>query len=144
VLSDKGGILSPLTLPLKLYVGGRFGSGRQYMPWIHIDDEVGAIRFLIEHDEAQGPYNLSSPNPVTNAELYKVLGEVMHRPTWLPVPSWSLRLVLGDMASLLLSGQRAIPKRLEELGYQFRYLHLRAAAEDLLASGTNSRSAEGV
>ncbi|MGC9348983.1 MAG: TIGR01777 family oxidoreductase, partial [Anaerolineae bacterium] len=134
VLSDEGGILTPLTLPLKLYVGGHFGNGRQYMPWIHIDDEVGAIRFLLEQDEADGPYNLSSPNPVTNADLYQVLGEVMHRPTWLPVPSWSLRLVLGDMAPLLLSGQRAVPERLEELGYPFRYRHLRDAAEDLLAS----------
>jgi hypothetical protein len=136
VLSQEGGILPRLTLPLRFFVGGYFGDGNQYMPWIHMADEVSAIRFLLDQQKARGPFNLSAPDPVTNREFYRVLGEVMRRPVWLPVPSWPLRLALGDMASLLLTGQRAIPERLQDMGYQFHYARLIDAAEDLLSDQT--------
>ncbi len=133
VLSREGGALPRMLLPFRLGVGGRLGSGRQWFPWIHIADEVGAIRFLMEKESAQGPYNLTAPHPVTNAEFTRALGEVLHRPTLFAVPAFALRLLFGEMATVLLEGQRAVPKRLLEAGYSFRFTDIRRALEDLLA-----------
>lgn len=132
VLSTRGGAFPRLLLPFRLFVGGPLGSGRQWLPWIHIADEVAAIRFLIENEAAHGPFNLCAPNPLTNAEFGRVLGRVMGRPAFIPTPGFAIRLVLGEMATLLLDGQRAMPKRLLELQFAFRFPTADAALRDLL------------
>ncbi|HEY57263.1 MAG TPA: TIGR01777 family protein [Anaerolineae bacterium] len=132
VLSPRGGALPLMALPVRLFVGGKLGSGRQWVPWIHIADEVAAIRFLLEREDAQGSFNLCAPNPVTNAEMMRALGRVLHRPVWLPVPAFALRLALGEMSATVLTGQRTVPQRLQELGFPFRYPRLLPALEDLL------------
>lgn len=134
VLSADEGALMRLVLPFKLFVGGPLGSGKQWFPWIHPIDEIRAIRFLLEHEDAQGPFNLIAPNPVRNAELAKTLGAILKRPSLIPVPGLALRLALGEVASMVLEGQRAIPKRLENLGFTFQFPDIEPALEDLLRS----------
>jgi uncharacterized protein (TIGR01777 family) len=121
VLATDGGALPKMALPFKLFVGGPVGSGRQWLSWIHLADEVAAIRFLIEHPEAAGPFNLSAPNPLTNRDFSRALGQALHRPALFPVPAFVLKLLFGEMSSVLLTGQRVIPARLEQLGFTFRY-----------------------
>lgn len=132
VLARQGGALPPITLPFRLMAGGPIGSGRQWFPWIHLADEIGAIRFLLEREDARGPFNLTAPNPVTNLELTRLLGRILRRPSFLPAPGFALRLALGEKADMLLQGQRAVPARLLELGYAFRYPEPEAALRDLL------------
>ncbi len=132
VLSAQGGALPKMTLPFRLFAGGPLGSGRQYFPWIHIDDEVAAIRFLLEDEQASGPYNLAAPNPPTNKEFVRHLGGVMGRPSLMPTPSLALRTLFGEMSTVLLDGQRAVPLRLQEAGYQFAFPDPVAALRDLL------------
>jgi uncharacterized protein len=120
VLGRGGGALAKMALPFKLFAGGPLGSGKQWMPWIHIDDEIGLMLHLIEN-EATGPVNATAPNPVTMDEFCRTLGKVMGRPSWLGAPALALRLALGEMAEMLLTGQRAIPAVVHELGYKFRY-----------------------
>lgn len=133
VLSGTGGVLPVMALPFRLLVGGRLGSGRQWVPWIHVADEVRAIRFLLENGDAAGPFNLVAPRAVTNAELSRLLGRMLGRPSLLRVPAFALRLVLGKKATLILDGQRLTPKRLTYLGFQFRFPDAEAALNDLLA-----------
>jgi uncharacterized protein (TIGR01777 family) len=132
VLSAKGGALVRMLLPFRFFVGGPLGNGRQWMPWIHLADEVAAIRFLIEKEEASGPFNLTAPNPLTNADFSRAVGRVMGRPALVPAPGLAMRLAFGEMATLLLDGQRAIPRRLLDLGFAFRFPHAQAALQDLL------------
>jgi uncharacterized protein (TIGR01777 family) len=132
VLARDGGALPKMLLPFRLFAGGPVGSGRQWMPWIHLADEVGAIRFLLDHPTATGPFNLASPNPVTNREFSRALGRVLRRPSFLPAPAFALRLALGEMADVVLTGQRAVPRRLEGLGFLFRFPTAEAALKDLL------------
>ena len=132
VLTANEGVLPRLILPFKLMVGGPLGSGKQYYPWIHLADEVGAIRFLLENLQAQGVFNLSAPNPLPMAEFGKVLAKVLKRPYWLPVPGFALRLLLGNMSALVLEGQRAVPQRLLAQGYPFHFPELQGALQDLL------------
>jgi uncharacterized protein (TIGR01777 family) len=132
VLSTQRGALPLLLLPYKLFVGGPLGSGKQVYSWIHMDDEVNAIWFLINHDQAMGIFNLTSPNPVTNAEFGKTIGRVMKRPHYFPLPSFVLRLVLGEVASLVLEGQKVLPRRLLDCGYEFKYPTLDKALKNLL------------
>ncbi len=132
VLSREGGALPKMLRPIRWGVGGPLGSGKQWMPWIHIHDEVAAIAFLLTHEQAQGPFNLTAPQPVTNAELTRALAQRLHRPAFLPIPSWALRLLFGEMSQVLLASQRALPHRLLELGFNFRYPTLQAALDDLL------------
>lgn len=132
VLTPEGGALARMVLPFRLGLGGPFGSGRQWFPWIHIADEVGAIRFLMENEATRGPYNLTAPNPVRQAEFARALGRALRRPAFLPVPAFALRLLFGEMADALLTGQRAIPRRLLEAGYTFRFPELTAALRDLV------------
>ncbi len=108
------------------------GSGEQWVPWIHLADEAAAIRCLLEDPGAEGAFNLTAPNPVTNREFSRSLGKVLHRPSLLPVPAFALRGVLGEMADLVLTGQRAVPRRLLELDFRFRFPDLEPALEDLL------------
>lgn len=121
VLSPDGGALPKMSLPFKLGAGGPLGGGRQWVPWIHLADEVGAIRFLLERDDARGPFNLTAPQPLTNRDFGRALGKALHRPSLAPAPGFALRLVLGEMAGMLLNGQRAVPQRLLEMGYVFRF-----------------------
>ncbi len=140
LLSERGGVLAYLALPFKFFVGGPMGSGRQWQPWIHMDDHVAAVRFLIENDAARGPFNLSAPNPVTNAELARTLGRVLARPSFVPAPGFVMKLALGEMAELLLlGGQRAVPAKLENLGFRFRYTELEPALRDLLCVRENRK-----
>ena len=133
VLSATGGSLPPTMLPFKFFIGGPLGNGRQWWPWIHIVDEVRALAFLMSEERATGPFNLTAPNPVTNRDFARTLARVMGRPALLPTPAFALKLALGEMATLLLDGQRAIPKRLLALGFQFRFPQLEPALRDLLA-----------
>lgn len=120
-------------------LGGRLGSGRQWMPWIHLDDEVGAIRFVLESEGVQGAVNLSAPGPVTNREFIAMLAEAVGRPAWLPVPAWGLRLALGGFAESLLSSYRMVPRLLQESGYEFRHPTLEGALRDLLGATGDER-----
>jgi uncharacterized protein len=121
VLSGDGGVLPRMALPFRFFVGGRLGSGRQWVSWMSIEDEVGALRFLIERDDLASPVNLVAPEPVTNAELARAIGDVLHRPSLVPVPAFGPRLVLGrEMADeLLFVSQRVRPGVLIDAGYPF-------------------------
>jgi len=132
VLSAAGGALPRMVLPFKLFVGGPLGNGRQWFPWIHITDQVSAIRFLIEQEGARGPFNLTAPHPLTNGEFCRILGRVLRRPAIMPTPAFALRLLFGEMATVLLDGQRAVPKRLLDMGFSFRFPEAEAALRDLL------------
>lgn len=131
VLSSEGGALPRMALPFRLFAGGPAGSGRQWMPWIHLADEVRALRFLLETEEARGAFNLTAPNPVTNREFSRLLGKQLRRPSLLPAPAVALRLALGEMADLILTGQRAVPSRLLDLGFDFRFPDLESALQDI-------------
>jgi uncharacterized protein (TIGR01777 family) len=125
VIENGGGALPRMVLPFKFGAGGPLGSGRQYMPWIHRDDWVALVRWTIATSSAEGPINAAAPNPVTNAEFSRALGRALHRPAFMPAPAFALRLALGEMAdALLLSGQRAVPARAEQLGFRFRFTQL--------------------
>lgn len=132
VLSPEGGALPRMTLPFRFFAGGKLGSGRQYFPWIHLEDEVGAIRFLLEQPAASGVFNLAAPQPVTNAQFTRAIGKAMGRPALMPVPAFALRTLFGEMATVLLDGQRATPQRLEQAGYRFHFADPLTALQDLL------------
>jgi uncharacterized protein (TIGR01777 family) len=134
VLHPNSGPLPPMVLQSKLLLGGPLGTGRQWFSWIHPADVVGGIRFLIDHPEASGAFNLCAPNPLTNDEFSKVLGRVMRRPSVLPIPAFLLNLLFGEMSSTLLYGVRAVPARLQSLGYSFRFPEVDTALKDLLTS----------
>jgi hypothetical protein len=119
VLTRQGGILPLLLLPFRLFAGGRLGSGRQWFPWVHLDDQVAAMRFAIENDRARGTYNLSAPQPLRNREAAAIVARVLRRPAWLPVPAFALRLLLGEKHILVLDGQFAPPDRLQAAGFTF-------------------------
>ena len=114
VLSPTGGLLGRLRPLVKAGLGGRWGSGRQYSPWISLTDEIAAIRFVLEHDTVRGPVNLTGPAPVRNTELIATLAALLHRPSALPVPGFALKVVLGEFASDVLGGQRALPTKLTD------------------------------
>ncbi len=134
VLSRGGGALQRLMLPFRLMVGGPIGSGQQIYSWIHLADVGGAIIHLMEKPDTQGVYNLTSPQPLSNAEFGRILSRVMKKPYWLPVPGIALKLVLGEMSTLVLDGQNVLPVRLQETGYKFRYPTLEPALRDLITS----------
>lgn len=132
VLSDKGGALTQMLTPFKLFAGGQVGSGKQFMSWIHITDIVNAFLFLIENSEIQGPVNLTSPNPASNSEFSRILGKVLHRPSWLPVPEAALKILFGDGAEIVLKGQKVIPEKLLNSGFHFQFPDLESALKNLL------------
>ena len=133
VLSSDGGALPRLLLPLRSGLGGPLGTGRQWVPWIHIADHVGAMLFLLTHEAAKGPFNLVAPTPVTNAELTRALAQRLRRPAFFRMPAFALRWLLGEMSAVLLVSQRVFPNRLLDAGYAFRYPVLDAALDNLLA-----------
>jgi uncharacterized protein (TIGR01777 family) len=126
VLNKTDGALPRMALPFHLFAGGALGHGRQWLSWVHMQDAVRAIRFLIENPEAQGIYNISA-TPVTNRQFAKTLGKVLHRPALLQLPSFVLRTLLGEMSTIVLDGQRVSAKRLQDLGFKFSYPELEAA-----------------
>ncbi len=133
VLGRNGGALPKMLTPFKFFVGGTLGSGKQWVSWIHIKDEVGAIVHLLQTDSANGAYNLTAPEPVTMKQLARAIGRAMGRPSLFPTPSYALRMVLGRMADeLLLSGQRVSCQRLLESGYTFAFPNIDQALRDLL------------
>lgn len=132
VLSKDEGALPRMVLPFRLFIGGSLGRGRQWLPWIHLADEVAAIRFLIENETANGPFNLAAPHPLRNAELSRLLGQVLRRPSVVPTPVFLLRLLFGEMATVVLDGQRAVPQNLLKMGFAFRFSQAEAALRDLL------------
>ena len=134
VLSAKGGALEKMLPPFKAFVGGPIGSGKQWFPWIHVADEVAAILWCIDH-EVTGPMNLAAPGIVTMKEFAKALGHALHRPSWAPVPAAPLKILLGEFASALLEGQRAVPKKLLDSGFRFRFEEVNAALRDLFPGG---------
>jgi uncharacterized protein (TIGR01777 family) len=137
VLGREGGAFVRLEKPFRLFGGGSLGSGKQWFSWIHLDDEVNAIIFLIEREDLSGVFNLTAPHPVRQKEFSRTLGKVMKRPSWLPVPGFLLRLLFGAMAKeTLLSGQRVVPSRLLDSGFQFLYPELESAFKEIL--GKNS------
>lgn len=131
VLSTQGGALPLMALPFRMFVGGPVGGGKQWLSWIHLEDEVRAIRFLIERQDASGVFNLAAPVPVTNAQFSRALGRAMRRPALIPVPAFALRLALGEMAIMVLEGKRVDPSRLQALGFDFRFEQVDEALQDL-------------
>lgn len=129
VLGPGGGALAKMAEPFKFYMGGPLGSGKQWMSWIQLEDLIRLILLLIDNPLAQGPFNATAPNPVQNKEFSTTLGKVIHRPSWVPVPAFLLKLALGEMAEMLLTGQRAVPAAAEKLGFKFRYPELGEALE---------------
>ncbi|MGC1366117.1 MAG: TIGR01777 family oxidoreductase [Candidatus Acidiferrum sp.] len=133
VLAREGGALPPIMLPFRFFVGGKIGSGRQWMSWVALEDVTEILRLTIENGNARGPINVISPQPVQNAQFTKTVARVMHRPALFPAPAFALRLALGEMAdALLLSSQRVLPQRLQKLGYEFRYSDLATTLTKLL------------
>jgi hypothetical protein len=133
VLSPSGGALAKMLPFFKLGIGGPVAGGRQYVPWIHLDDVVGGLVHCLDHAEASGPVNLTAPGPVTNAELARALGHALGRPALLPVPGVAVKLLYGEMAEIVTTGQRAIPGKLRDLGYSFRYPDIGPALQDVLS-----------
>ncbi len=131
VLGDEG-LLPKLLLPMKLFVGGPVGNGRQWTPWIHVDDIVGVYRFALETQSVRGSFNACAPNPVRMSEFTAALGHVVSRPSWFPVPGFVLSLVLGEVAPFTLMSQRASSAKLETAGYRFRFPEIGAALSNLV------------
>ena len=131
VLARENIIMKMLALPAQLFFGGKLGDGRQYLPWIHIADYVDAVRFLLDNEQARGPFNLVAPEAVTNAEFERVLARVIQRPYWFHVPAYLMRIPLGEMSVMVLEGRECVPQKLSEAGYQFAFPTLAAALTDL-------------
>ena len=137
VLGPKGGALNHMLPPFKMGVGGRLGDGKQWMSWIHLTDEIGAILHLLNNPECKGAFNLSAPEVVTNQEFTKKLAQALHRPAFFPVPSFVLKILFGELSCLLLQGQRTSCRKLLESGYQFQYPELSAALGQILNENTD-------
>ncbi len=132
VLGKEGGALPLMILPYKLFVGGTVGTGEQWVSWVHVEDVIRAIAFAIETSEISGPVNVTSPSPVSMKDFGKTIGSVLHRPHWLPVPSFAMKLALGQEKCSCLEGQHVLPKVLMNAGYEFSFPSLDGALEDLL------------
>jgi hypothetical protein len=132
VLAPSGGALAKMLPVFRLGIGGPVAGGKQYVPWIHLDDMVGALLHCLDHEPADGPVNVTAPNPVTNSEFSHALGHALGRPAAFPVPGMALKLLYGEMAEMVTAGQRAVPGRLLELGYRFRFPEIEPALRDVL------------
>ena len=132
VLEKGGGALAKMLPPFKLGLGGPLGTGRQWMSWIHRKDLIALIHFLLENKDARGVYNATAPHPVTMLEFAGTLGRVLHRPAFFPVPGFALKILLGEMADMLLTGQRVLPKRVLWAGYSFKFSSLEPALKEIL------------
>jgi uncharacterized protein (TIGR01777 family) len=132
VLGEKGGALGQMIPLFRKYLGGPLGSGKQWFSWIHIEDLTRAFLFLLEHRELSGPVNFTAPNPVRNKELAQGLGRILGRPAFLPAPGFLLRMVLGEFGSILLEGQRVLPRKLLQAGFQFSYPEIDGALRQVI------------
>lgn len=133
VLGEGGGMLSRVIFPFRLFFGGVPGSGDAWVSWIHLSDEVRAIRFLIEREDARGAFNLTAPCPARSRDFYRAVGRALNRPVWVPIPAFGMRLLYGGMADeVILAGQRAVPKRLAEMGFEYGFADLAGALGDVL------------
>lgn len=132
VLSPTGGALEKMLPPFKLGLGGPVAGGHQYVPWIHLDDVAGALLHCADDERASGPVNLAAPEGASNADLSRALGRVLHRPAVLPVPGAAIKLLYGEMASMVLTGHHVVPAQLQTLGYEFAYPELEPALRDVL------------
>lgn len=135
VLSKQGGALAKLLPVYRFFAGGPVASGKQYMPWIHILDEVNAIRYLMNNPKAAGIYNLSAPKPVTSKEFARSMGKAMNRPAFAPVPGLAMKAMFGEMSTIIVDGQRAVPQHLQQDGYKFRFDEPETALRHILYSG---------
>jgi uncharacterized protein (TIGR01777 family) len=135
VLGGDGGALASMVMPFRVGMGGPLGTGRQYVPWIHFDDQLAIMIAALEDQRMSGPMISAAPNPVTSRELAKAIGAVLHRTSFMPVPTMALRVLLGEAAALVLTGQRVRPRRLEQSGFTWRYPMIAAALTDLLGAG---------
>lgn len=131
VLDRRGGLFPLMALPVRLFFGGRFGDGKQATPWIHLADQVNAIKFLLQNENARGPFNLIAPTPTSNADFMRTIAKELKRPYWFHLPAFLLRIPLGEMSVLLTEGSYSQPKRLLELGYKFRFPTLEDAVRDI-------------
>lgn len=136
VLGQDGGALKQMLTPYKMGAGGPLGTGDQWWPWIHIDDEVAMILFAIEHDEVDGVLNAASPNPLRQIDFSKTLAQVLGRPAFMPTPAFVLKTVFGEFSGELLSSKRVLPRRAQELGFEFQYPQLEDALRDILSRPT--------
>jgi len=132
VMGEKGGALGQMIPLFKKFIGGPIGSGKQWFSWVHIKDLTEAFAFLLKHPEISGPVNLCSPNPVRNKELAKALGKALHRPSFMPAPGFMIKLVLGEFGSVILEGQRVIPKKLLDHGFVFQYADIDQAIKSII------------
>ncbi|SFN30854.1 hypothetical protein SAMN05216516_10585 [Izhakiella capsodis] len=132
VLTKSGGALSKIKLPFKIGLGGPLGNGKQYLPWIHINDLVEGVLWLIKHRELSGPINMVAPYAVRNEQFSAILGAVMHRPALIRTPAFAIRLIMGESAVLVLGGQHVLPKKLSDSGFSFRFRELENALSDLV------------
>jgi len=132
VLAQNGGALSKMIPAFKAFVGGPMGNGRQWFPWIHLDDLMAALMFIFEHPQITGPLNFCAPDPVINRELAASLGKVLHRPAFMPAPAFMMRLVLGEFSQVLLSSQRTVPRKLLDHGFEFQFPEIGKALEAIL------------
>lgn len=135
VVLGEGGALAQMLPPFRLGLGGPLGSGRQWLPWVHLADAVGMVVWALEEPDARGPLNVTSPNPVRMRDFAAALGRVLRRPAVLPVPAFALRLLLGEFAGALLGGQRALPDAARRLGYRWQFPDLEPALRSLLTAG---------
>jgi uncharacterized protein (TIGR01777 family) len=133
VLDAEGGALAKMLPPFKLGVGGPIAGGRQYMPWIHLDDEIGLLLAALDSPDFSGPVNGSAPEPVTNGEFSRTLGRVLSRPAFAPVPAAAIKVLYGEMSQIVTTGVRMVPGRADELGYAFRHPRLEEALRSTLA-----------
>jgi uncharacterized protein len=132
VLARDGGALQRMLLPFRLFVGGPIGTGKQWFPWIHIEDEIDAMTYLLEHSTISGPINLVAPESITMKKFCSALGKAMNRPSWAPVPSFVLKIALGEMAeALVLGGQKVVPKELVYAGFRFKYSRIDQALAEI-------------
>jgi uncharacterized protein len=134
VLGRDGGALSKMIPAFKSLLGGPLGNGRQWFPWIHIEDLVGALRFLAQRSDLRGPFNLCAPNPVTNAVMARALGKVLGRPAKMPAPAFMVRMIAGELGDVLLSSQRTLPVRLSKAGFEFAFANIDTALADIVGS----------
>lgn len=135
VLGQNNGALKKMLPPFKIGLGGKIGDGKQWMPWIHIDDMINAILFCIDNENINGAVNLTAPSPATNNEFTQIFSKTLKRPALLPMPAWLVKLLMGEMGKeLLLSGKRVVPRKLLRAGYQFRYNELKPALQSILKS----------
>jgi uncharacterized protein (TIGR01777 family) len=133
VLGKDGGALAKMIPAFKMFVGGSLGSGNQWFPWIHLEDLMAAILFILEHQDVSGPLNFCAPNPVRNRELTKTLGEVLGRPSFMPAPAFLIRIAMGEFGDVFLASQRTIPDQLLKYGFSFRYPDIKGAIQAVVS-----------